>query len=366
MTAASRSRPGPAVTRPAAGPAPGAAAAPEESAAWPLRRSLAVLGAVAILPPGHDRRVVAAFAQLRQARSGSWSRPTPPREAERSSRRPCSTRRPRSAASCSAGEPDLLEPVSAGPPARRRPRRARWPGCSTTRAGPGRGPARRSGRAPAWQRGVRRPDDRAPSAPAGPTAQRRRGRQAPASTRCARRSATCTPTSTGAPPRPGTDLQLGAPPCSGSSAWSPPVIVLLVVLALGVTLRREHPDRRPGRRGPRRSRTATSTTSVRVDGPPRDRRAGRDVEAMRRASSPSWPRARRPRARLDAAGAGAGALQRRAGAVRLRRLARPAGAAAQGGRASASCCSSATAASSTSGPTSTSTSPSTAPSACRR
>ena len=59
------------------------------------------------------------------------------------------------------------------------------------------------------------------------------------------------------------------------------------------------------------------------------------------------------------------ALQRRARAVRLRRLARPAGAAAQGRVASASCSSSATAASSTRAPTSTSASPSTARGACR-
>ena len=72
-----------------------------------------------------------------------------------------------------------------------------------------------------------------------------------------------------------------------------------------------------------------------------------------------------PGGRPRCPGRRADAVQRRAGAVRLRGITRPAGAAAQGCLASASCWRSATATSSTSGAASTSTSPSTGPSGCR-
>ena len=92
---------------------------------------------------------------------------------------------------------------------------------------------------------------------------------------------------------------------------------------------------RPGRGAATRPATGHEITG---DGPARDRRAGRPIDRMRRAdpaastalAEASPAEARRPRA-ARGAGRGAAPVQRRARAVRLRRLARPAGAAAQGG-----------------------------------
>ena len=89
-----------------------------------------------------------------------------------------------------------------------------------------------------------------------------------------------------------------------------------------------------------------------------------DIDAMRIRILDELARLQARHRRRRAPGRRPGPLQRRPRAVRLRRLARPAGAAAQGRRLLPAPRSAATAASSTSGPTSTSTTPSTAPSAC--
>ena len=103
---------------------------------------------------------------------------------------------------------------------------------------------------------------------------------------------------------------------------------------------------------------------ITVDGPREIINLSADVESMRlailgdlEADEGHQPAARRT-------GPGAGAVQQRPGAVRLRRQPRPAGAAAQGRELLPAAPAPLRAASSTSGPTSTSASRSTAPSAC--
>ncbi len=93
--------------------------------------------------------------------------------------------------------------------------------------------------------------------------------------------------------------------------------------------RGDHPPARAaggrGARGPRGLQARARPVRPGRDPLARDRRRG-DARADRRGDR----RPARRRARADRAGAGAPALQRGARAVRLRRLARPAGAAAQG------------------------------------
>ena len=95
---------------------------------------------------------------------------------------------------------------------------------------------------------------------------------------------------------------------------------------------------------------AASSTTVTVRGPADLARLAGDVETMRRRIVDELTASQQARAQLEQQAAELQPLQRRAGAVRLRRLARPAGAAAQG-RRSASCCSAATATSWTTAPT---------------
>ena len=144
--------------------------------------------------------------------------------------------------------------------------------------------------------------------------------------------------------------------CSGRA-----IVVLLSVAAVALVLRGAIVNAAPAtrRRRAHASRAATSTAPWPARARARCVDLGEDVETMRARIVGGARRALRDAECRPAA------LQRRARAVRLRRLARPPGAAAQGRVASASCCSSATAGSSTSAPTSTSASRSTARGACR-
>ena len=131
-----------------------------------------------------------------------------------------------------------------------------------------------------------------------------------------------------------------------SNCWSCCSIVAAVVVVLaGIALRAllrpaGHPaGHRPGRPGAPRSRRATTSTTIAGDGPAGagrlGRRRGRDAPPDRRRPAPRCGRARersRGQQPARAAGRGADPVQPRPGAVRLRRLARPAGAAAQGGQ----------------------------------
>ena len=141
-----------------------------------------------------------------------------------------------------------------------------------------------------------------------------------------------------------------------------------------------------GHRGAARARPAgdsdQAAAPARRRGPPGGRRRLRARgHAERPAGSDQPGRGREQHARAHLAGArrdagrehrpagahpGAGALELRARAVRLHRLARPAGAAAQGGELHPAAAAPLRRASWTPAPTSTSSSPSTAPSGCRR
>ena len=196
-----------------------------------------------------------------------------------------------------------------------------------------------AGRAPVAAPGVRRADDRrGPRRPAGPGRRRAAGRQLfDDAARGARRPAGRPRPAP--PPTPGPTCAGGGHRCSGrrccsrsacSRCWwcSPSAAPGGDPADL-----RTWPPRCAGRR--RRLRAAGGRRPARASGRAR-RRRGRDAPADRRRAGRA---AGAPTERLgQQQAAGAGAVQRRAGAVRLRRLARPAGAAAQGGELHASCC----------------------------
>ena len=344
---------------------------------WPLAQRLAALGGRASRPAGHDRggdrrrRVLALDALERRrgrGRSTASTRRAPARE--RLSRALLDQETGvRGFALTGAGRLPRAVPTAGrqrrdGPS--RELRRARGDAdgradaASTQRPRPWRDAVRGAGHRERPLPGAARP---------APTGRPERGKPLFDELRASRRRAAATTSAalsaaTRARPRRARRTR-----CCGS------VIGIGVVLLVAVHRRLVAAAAPAGDRG----RSADLAAQVRQVAArrlrPRDRRpTGRARSSSSAADIDAHAPADRRRARRAAAtpherstaGRGAAALQRRARAVRLRRLARPAGAAAQGGAASASCCSAATAASSTSAPTSTSTSPSTAPSACRR
>ena len=155
----------------------------------------------------------------------------------------------------------------------------------------------------------------------------------------------------------------------GHAGASPAASALLVALQPAG----HRPGDRPGRAGAPVSPAATTTTAIttrRAAGAAAPGRATSTPCASR--SPPIWPRSRRPGARSRRPTSGWSSrppscpVQPRPGAVRLRRLARPAGAAAQGGQLLPAAAAPLRRASSTSGPTSTSPSRSTAPQRMQR
>ena len=293
----------------------------------------------AVRPAGRGHRdVLHGDHRRRTAPSSSWSTPRPPCAGSRSPATPSRSSRTSGRVADDLSFRTLAERRGAG---RRRRARRRPPRPPRTRAD-------------AWNERVRRPGDRG-----GP---RRRGRRRHhrgdrAGPRAVRRGARAPPRTTSTLLR---DRRADAVERAGAAGpWSRPgpsrcssLAAVALGVALWVTLRRWilEPARRP------RRPTPAPSSSGDLQPPGRRRRAGRDRGARGRrrahargAGRPgrrcSRRRARRSRGARAArrAGRGAAPVQPRPRAVRLRRVARPAGAAAQDRELHASSCRSATA-----------------------
>ena len=327
-------------------------------------------GLLAVATPGGDRHRPARLPSPdRPLATAWWTASTSPPTRRSCSPTRWSTRRPACAASSSAATTRSSTPTTrASPmPVARSPSSTRWRAARTPegfartspRCGAPSTPGRPTYALPTMERIHR--------LGAGPRrGRRRRGAARRASTPCAPRSrgcaATCRPQRVDARARarergehahavPGVRR-----PCC---CW--PRVLAIAVIGRQVV---ERPIARLATQV-RAVAGGALQRAIRARRPARHRATRRRRRVDARADRAPSSRPARGRGRDPGQGARAGALERRARAVRLRRLARPPGAAAQGRELLPAARSAATAASSTSAPTSTSASPSTAPSACR-